>query len=130
MTFRELTREQLQRQLDEMREEKAAAVERVLELQEELKRERNGTNVKVNDTKNKVTIRATDGSSVSNVFVGPPTHVTVKPWIRIGATVICFAIFVPLLGVGFVALSNLIGIFGAAGIGAAIVFAIASYMIY
>lgn len=112
MTYRQLSYKQLQKQLDEMREEKEAAVQRALELKRELERQRNGSSVEMNETKSrtKVSIRATDNSTVSDVRVGtefgPKIAHNPKRWMKIGAWVILAMIGLPVLFGGVYAIAG------------------------
>ena len=101
MTYRKLSYEQLQKQLDDMRVEKEAAVQRVLELKEELEQRKNGADIRVEETngRTKVSIHATSGASVSNVHVGtdysPKIAQNPKRWMKVGAWIILSMLFVP-----------------------------------
>lgn len=116
MTYRELTREQLLKQLDEIREEKAAATQRVLDLEAELNQKRNKTTISVEDEdgRTNLVVRATEGSTISNVRVDrnlePKIAHNPKSWMKIGAWAILAMIALPSLLGGVYVLTGLAGL--------------------
>lgn len=119
MTYRELSREQLEKMLDEMREEKAKATERVLELEHELKNGKKKPETKIEVEKASLKIVA-NNSVVSNVHVGTGIHFEPKPWLKFASAAMLALIFVPtaiLTVIGIWQANGLLGFFVAALLG-------------
>lgn len=103
MSYRELSREQLEKMLDEMREEKAKVTERVLELEHELNHGKKKSETKIEVEKTSLKIVA-NNSVVSNVHVGTGTHSEPKPWLKFAsaamlALIFVFIVVLPVIGI-------------------------------
>lgn len=78
MTYCDFSIEQLEKMLDEIREEKIKATKRVLELEHELKygKKKSETKIEVEKARHKI---VANNSVVSNVHVGSGTHFEPEP---------------------------------------------------
>jgi len=92
MIYREFSHEQLLKKLDEMREEKAAAIQRVLELEDELRQKKSGANLRANKNKAQTKKFTHDAPSVEPKIAHNP-----KDWMKVGAWIILGLIAMPAL---------------------------------
>ena len=98
MTYRKMSYEQMQKRLDDMREEKAAAVERVQELEEKLKNRGRKTTIKQSD---KLTPK---GFGRTTHIQTSGTYFESKRWMKVGAVIILSLIALPLIYAIFVSI--------------------------